>query len=76
MSSTLSKLQDTINAGQDVLSQCGGGGGSAPAATGAGQALSSRQIGDLTCNVNRLKIVAALAESTAAVTAVQVAANG
>jgi len=83
VSNTLSKLQKTIDAGQDVVAQCGGGGGSdaassggADSTSGATQALSSRQIGDAACNVARLQIVTALAESAAAVTAVEVASQG
>jgi hypothetical protein len=79
----LSKLQNTIDAGQDVVTKCGGGGAAAasastasPATSGATQALSGRQIGGIKCNISRLQTVTALGASTAAVAAVEAASKG
>ncbi|KAF5392120.1 hypothetical protein D9757_003312 [Collybiopsis confluens] len=67
-----SALGDTIIAGQQVVSDCGGGSGAAAASAAPN---AKRQVGDLQCNIARLKTVSSLAATTKSVQEIASAAG-
>ncbi|KIK54657.1 hypothetical protein GYMLUDRAFT_176899, partial [Collybiopsis luxurians FD-317 M1] len=77
-----SSLSDTIAAGEQVVSDCGGGSSTSTGtpSTGATPSVATapnakRQVGDLQCNIARLKTVSSLAATTKSVQEIASAAG-